>query len=62
MRIETTSSLLTVVGRAKRMFHRTAHLQTRLVYTAALFNILIGLNRQLRPEDPLRINIVGFSL
>ncbi len=63
MMIETTFSLLTVVCQAKKMFHRTAaHLEARLAYTAAMFNILIGLDRQLHPDDPLRISIAEFAL
>ena len=63
MLIETTFSLLTVVCRAKQMFHRTAHhLQARLAYTAAMFNVLIGLDRQLHPDDPFRTSLAEFSL
>lgn len=63
MCIETTFSLLTVVCRAKQMFHRTPHhLQARLAYTAAMFNVLIGLDRQLHPDDPFRTSIADFSL
>jgi hypothetical protein len=63
MWIETTFSLLTVVCHAKHMFHRTAHhLQARLAYTAAMFNVLIGLARQLHPDDPFLTSIAEFSL
>jgi hypothetical protein len=63
MLIETTFSLLTVVCYAKRMFQRTAHhLQAHLAYTAAMFNVLIGLDRHLHPDDPFRISIAEFSL
>jgi hypothetical protein len=63
MVIETTFSLLTVVCHAKQMFHRTVHhLQARLAYTAALFNVLITLDRQLHPDDPFRTCIADFSL
>jgi hypothetical protein len=63
MIIETSFSLLTVVCRAKQMFHRTAHhLQARLAYTAAMFNVLIGLDRQLHPDDPFRTSIAEFCL
>jgi hypothetical protein len=63
MRIETAFSLLTVVCHAKQMFHRTAHhLQARCAYTAAMFNILIALDRQLHPGDPFRTSIADFSL
>lgn len=63
MMVETTFSLLTVVCHAKKMFHRSVtHLQARLAYTAALFNVLIALDRQLHPDHPLRISIAQFSL
>lgn len=63
MLIETTFSLLTVVCHAKRLFHCTTHhLQAQLAYTAAMFNVLIGRERQLHPDDPLRISIAEFSL
>ncbi len=63
MMIETTFSLLTVICRAKQMFHRTAHhLQARLAYTAAMFNILLTLDRHLHPDDPFRTCIADFSL
>jgi len=63
MWMETTFSLLTVVCHAKQMFHRTAHhLQVRLAYTAAMFNVLIGLERQLHPDDPFRTRLAEFSL
>ena len=63
MWIETTFSLLTVICHAKKMFHRTAaYLESRLAYTAAMFNVLIGLDRHLRPEDPFHISIAQFSL
>jgi hypothetical protein len=56
-------SWLTVVGPTQHRFHRTAqHLQARLAYTAALFNLLIGLDRQLHPDDPFRTSIAAFSL
>lgn len=63
MMVETTFSLLTVVCQAKKMFHRTAqHLRARLAYMAAMFNVLLGLNRQLHPDDPFRTSIADFSL
>ena len=63
MCIETTFSLLTVVCQAKHMFHRTAHhLQARLAYTAAMFNVLLALSRELHPDDPFRTSIAEFSL
>jgi hypothetical protein len=63
MIIETTFSLLTVVCQAKKMFHRTAvHLEARLAYTAAMFNVLISLDRQLHPDHAFKISIAEFSL
>ena len=63
MRIENAFSLLTVVCHAKQMFHRsTHHLQARCAYTAAMFNILIALHRQLHPDHPFRTSIADFSL
>ncbi len=63
MVIETSFSLLTVVCHAKQMLHRTPHhLQARLAYTAAMFNVLITLDRQLHPDDPFRTCIAQFSL
>ncbi|HEX3051155.1 MAG TPA: hypothetical protein VHP83_10910 [Aggregatilineaceae bacterium] len=63
MMMETTFSLLTVVCQAKKMFHRTAaHLETRLVYTAAMFNVLISLDRQLHPDHAFKLSIAEFSL
>lgn len=35
------------------------HLQAHLAYMAAIFNVLIALNRQLYPADPLRISIAS---
>ena len=63
MMIETTFSLLTVVCHAKKMFHRTAaYLESRLAYTAAMFNVLIGLDRCLHPDHAFKISIAEFSL
>jgi hypothetical protein len=63
MMIETTFSLLTVVCQAKKMFHRTAaHLEPRLAYTAAMFNVLIGLDRHLHPDHAFKLSIAEFSL
>jgi len=63
MMIETTFSLLTVICQAKKMFHRTAaHLEPRLAYTAAMFNVLIGLDRQLHPDHAFKLSIADFSL
>jgi hypothetical protein len=63
MLIETSFSLLTVICQAKKMFHRTvAHLEARLAYTAAMFNVLIGLDRQLHPDHAFKLSIAEFSL
>jgi len=63
MMIETTFSLLAVVCQAKKMFHRTAaHLEARLAYTAAMFNVLLHLFWQLHPDDAFKLSIAEFSL
>jgi hypothetical protein len=63
MMIETTFSLLTVICQAKKMFDRTvAHLEARLAYTAAMFNVLIGLDRHLHPDRAFKLSIADFSL
>lgn len=63
MIVETTFSLLTVICQAKKMFHRTAvHLEARLAYTAAMFNVLIGLDRQFHPDHAFKLSIAEFSL
>lgn len=63
MVIETSFSLLTVVCQAKKMFHRTAaYLEARLAYTAAMFNVLVALDRQLHPDHAFTLSIAEFSL
>lgn len=63
MSIETTFSLLTVICQAKKMFHRTAaHLEARFAYMAAMFNVLIGLDRQRHPDHEFSLSIAEFSL
>jgi len=63
MMVETTFSLLTVICQAKKMFHRTAaHLEARLAYTAAMFNVLVQLDRQLHPDHQFTLSIAEFSL
>jgi hypothetical protein len=63
MMVETTFSLLTVVCQAKKMFHRTAtHLEAHLAYMAAMFNVLLGLDRQLHPDHAFKLSIAEFSL
>jgi hypothetical protein len=63
MMIETAFSLLTVVCQGKKLFHRTAtHLEVRLTYTAAMFNVLLRLFWQLHPEQAFKLSIAEFSL
>jgi len=64
MAVETTFSLLTVICHAKKMFHRRLpHLIARFAYTAAMFNVLVKLSRQLDPAaDPFKVSIAQFSL
>lgn len=63
MMIETVFSLLTVVCPGKKIFHRTAaHLEVRLAYTAALFNVVLHLFWQSHPDDAFKLSIVEFSL
>lgn len=64
MVLETHFSLITVISKAKHMFHRTeAHLQARLAYIAAMFNICLALWHKLNPlDDPFKISIKDFSL
>jgi len=63
MVVETAFSLLTVVCNVKKMFHRTAaHLQARLAYTAAMFNVLIGLDPHFHPDHAAKLSIADFSL
>jgi hypothetical protein len=55
--------LLTVVCQAEKMFHRTAtHLVARLTYMAVMFNVLIGLDRQVHPDHQFTLSIAEFSL
>lgn len=51
MLVETTLALVTTVCGLKRVIHRTRpHFEARLAYVAAMFNILLGLNRTLQME------------
>lgn len=46
----------------QKMFHRTTvHLEAHLAYTAALFNVLISLDRHLHPDHAFKISIADFS-
>jgi hypothetical protein len=61
--IETPFSLLTVICQPKKRFQRTAaHLEARLAYTAALFNVVLHRFRQLHSDDPFKLSIAEFSL
>jgi hypothetical protein len=64
MVMETHFSLITVICKAKHMFHRTeAHLQARLAYTTAMFNVCVALWHKLNPlAEPFKISIKDFSL
>ena len=63
MMFETVFSLLTVVCQGKKMSHRTAvHLEARLAYTAAMFNVLLHLFWQMHPDDAFKLSIAEFSL
>jgi hypothetical protein len=61
--IETPFSLLTVICQPKKRFQRTAaHLEARLAYPAALFNVVLHRFRQLHSDDPFKLSIAEFSL
>ncbi|HRE49766.1 MAG TPA: hypothetical protein PLD47_18730 [Aggregatilineales bacterium] len=55
MLVETALSLVTTVCSLKKVFHRSpTHFDARLVYVAAMFKVLLGLNRTLQLEaDPM---------
>jgi hypothetical protein len=59
MPIEAMFSLLTVICHARKMFHRTA---AHLPYLAAMFNVLILLDRQQHPDHEFSLGIAQFSL
>jgi hypothetical protein len=45
------------------MFNRSArHLEAPLAYVAAMFNVLIGLDRQAHPDHQFTLSIAEFSL
>lgn len=54
MLIETALSMVTMVCGLKKVFHRVCrYFEARLAYIAAMFNVLLSLNRLLNPEaDP----------
>jgi hypothetical protein len=63
MMVEPSFSLLTVICQAKKMLHRAAaYIEARLAYTAAMFTVLIGLDRQLHPDHAFKLSIAEFSL
>ncbi len=64
MCIETAFSMLTNVCNFKKLEHRAAeHIQARLAFTTAMFNVLLGLFHKLHPEaDPFQLSIAEFSL
>ena len=54
MLLETTLSMVTMVCGLKKVFHRVCrYFEAGLAYIAAMFNVLLSLNRSLNPEaDP----------
>ena len=64
MIVETVFSLLTVVCGMKKIFHRVSeYIETRLAYTAAMFNVLLALYHELHPDEPPhKMSIAEFSL
>lgn len=64
MCVETTWLMVTMACDLKRIRNRLAEsIQARLVYVAAMFNILLDLFHQLHLEaDPFKMSIAEFSL
>ncbi len=64
MVIETVFSMVTVICDLKRMSHRkSAYVDAKLAFVAAMFNVLLRLHRQLDPEaDLYDMSIAAFSL
>lgn len=64
MAIETIFSMSTVVCKAKKMHHRVQdYLEARLIYLAAMFNVLLDLFHFLHPDaNPYKLSIAEFSL
>ena len=54
MLVETVLSMVTMVCGLKKVFHRVRrYFHARLAYVAAMFNVLLALNRSLQPQaDP----------
>jgi hypothetical protein len=62
MIIETIFSLVTRVCRLKSLFHRVpSHLTAHLAYIAALFNVVLGINRLLEPDTPLEDRLLKLA-
>ncbi len=62
MVVETALSLVTMVCHLKKVFHRTRpYFQTRLAYVVALFNAVLGLNRQLDPDADSQDRLYHFA-
>ncbi len=64
MIVETSFSLLTVVGHMKKIFHRLSHyIEARMAYAAAMFKVLLDLFHQWHPDAPAhQMSIAEFSL
>ena len=56
--------LANIVCRVKTIYHRLeAHIEARLDYTAAMFNVCLHLCHQSQPKEPVfRMSIAEFSL
>ena len=62
MLVETIFSLVTRVCQLKHMFHRrSVDLDTHLTFVAALFNLLLALNRLFEPEASLDDRLLHFA-
>ena len=62
MIVETILSMLTGVCRLKHLFHRVREYVTaHFAYLAALFNLLLALNRRLQPEAPLHDRLLHIA-
>ncbi|MCC7208191.1 MAG: hypothetical protein IT323_12860 [Anaerolineae bacterium] len=62
MLVETALSLATMVCHLKKVFHCThAHVEVRLAYLAAMFNIRLGLNRALQPDAAPHVHLLHLA-
>lgn len=62
MLVETMLSLVTTVCHLKKVFHRTqAHFAARMAYVAAMFNMVLALNRSLHPDAPADASMLHFA-